>query len=109
MTKYKLNSEQLDKLIFPYLNSTLGGLEKGNLSRMDYWILPDEDNPTFTLTRTGPASNPNAGINRLGINYELVSFVKNLYSINAETAMDTITRWFKHTYKQNTHDTHLII
>lgn len=88
MTTYKLSWQQLDKLVFKYLDKILADLHYRYVPfRMaefiETWHFPDTDKPTFTLTHYGV----------LSISKNLISLVSNLFSINFDSAGKSIKRW----------------
>ena len=90
MTTYKLSWQQLDKLVFKYLDKILADLHHvyKDISLGEFietWTLPNNDYPTFTLSSYGT----------LSISKNLISFISNFFSIDIDSASKSIKRWCK--------------
>lgn len=88
MTTYKLSWQQLDKLVFKYLDKVLADLkyryEDISLNNFyETWTLPNSDNHTFALSNHGT----------LYISENLISLVSKLFSVDSDSAIKSIKRW----------------
>lgn len=94
MSIYKITKEQLDNLVFKYLDIALKDLKRSykRISEKTWrytWTLPKEDKLIFIFNQTSV----------LYISGDFISFVQKLFSIDYKLIGDSILRWFQKRFK----------